>query len=382
VFSATVDQFLAFLQYGYSPVCMLPVLVDSVLVIDEVHSFDHSMWSGLKAFLQTFDLPVLCMTATLQENKRQELVNDCGLTIYNKRPGKLKEIASAPRYQLRRTTDAEALEIVKENIARRRILWVTNQVKRAQRGFLFCRKLKAGVPVFCYHSRFRLRDRRDRHEDVVKAFRADSPPALAITTQVCEMSLDMDADLLITECCPISALIQRMGRCHRDWNLRDHAGDVWVYQPLDKDGAPDPKPYDEDALTGIDDFLTRLAGQKKRINQIDLEKALAAAPAPPARSDELSSFLKSGPYAMAGEEDFRDIEEFTMSAVLAKDVVEFAALQNAKEPTDGLIVPVPKRLGKERDPRLPSYVAVASDEHYHPLIGFCDTPITEMGGLG
>ena len=39
IFSATVDQFLAFLQYGYGPMCQLPLLVDSVLVVDEVHTY-------------------------------------------------------------------------------------------------------------------------------------------------------------------------------------------------------------------------------------------------------------------------------------------------------------------------------------------------------
>jgi CRISPR-associated endonuclease/helicase Cas3 len=380
VFSATVDQFLAFLQYAYGPVCMLPVLADSVLVIDEVHSFDHSMLSALKGFLQTFDLPVLCMTATLREEQQEELVNECGLTRYNERPGELNEIASAPRYRLRRTNEGAVLNIVRDAIAeKKRVLWVVNQVKRAQRAYLSCRKLEFGIPLVCYHSRFRLQDRRSRHEEVVKAFRADSPPALAITSQVCEMSLDMDADLLITEYCPISSLIQRMGRCHRDRKLRSNAGDVWIYQPLDHDGEPDLKPYDEDALTGIEGFLTRL--EQKRISQMDLENALAEAPSPPARVDELSSFLKSGPYAMGGMEDFRDIDDFTVSAVLAMDVPQFVGLQSAKQPTDGLIVPVPRRLGRERDPCLPGYLALANDQHYHPLIGFCDQPVREMGGL-
>ena len=65
VFSGTVDQFLAFLHHAYGPTCLLPVLVDSIVVIDEVHSFDPAMFSSLKAFLQEFDVPVLCMTATL-----------------------------------------------------------------------------------------------------------------------------------------------------------------------------------------------------------------------------------------------------------------------------------------------------------------------------
>ncbi len=64
-FSATVDQFLAFMQYSYGAICMLPVLTDSVIVIDEVHSFDRNMFSALKDFLKNFNVPVLCMTATL-----------------------------------------------------------------------------------------------------------------------------------------------------------------------------------------------------------------------------------------------------------------------------------------------------------------------------
>src|SRR5207302_4600446 len=79
VFSATVDQFLAFMQYGYGPVCMLPVLADSVVVIDEVHSFDRNMFAALKDFLTNFKVPVLCMTATLTPDRRDDLIA-CRLT--------------------------------------------------------------------------------------------------------------------------------------------------------------------------------------------------------------------------------------------------------------------------------------------------------------
>ena len=62
VFSATVDQFLGFMQHGYAATCQLPLLVDSVVVLDEVHSYDRGMWSALLEFLRTFpSVPVLCM---------------------------------------------------------------------------------------------------------------------------------------------------------------------------------------------------------------------------------------------------------------------------------------------------------------------------------
>src|SRR4029450_671832 len=38
IFSATADQFFPFLQYGSGPLCLLPLLAESVLVVDEVHS--------------------------------------------------------------------------------------------------------------------------------------------------------------------------------------------------------------------------------------------------------------------------------------------------------------------------------------------------------
>lgn len=387
IFSATVDQFLAFLHYGYGPVCLLPLLADSVVVIDEVHSFDRSMFSGLKGFLRTFDVPVLCMTATLPNDRRDDLAA-CGLQVCDEKPGELRGIAEAPRYVLHRVDEREAIDCIRKALSEgQRVLWVVNQVKRAQRAAQLmacdfsaanrnqdCLHVTPGVPLFCYHSRFLLRDRVKRHNQVVGAFRDDSPPALAITTQVCEMSLDMDADLLVTEECPITALIQRMGRCNRARTPRKGAGTVLVYRPLDDRGKPDCKPYDSDALTGLEAFLNDLS-DRTFLNQSDLEVALIRAPLPPSKGDKASNFLESGPYALGGEDEFRDIEEFSISAVLNRDLEDFLKMQQAKKPTDGLIVPVPRRLGKERDPRLPSHLAVGATEHYHAAIGFCDKPL-------
>jgi CRISPR-associated endonuclease/helicase Cas3 len=380
VFAATVDQFLAFLQYAYGPVCMLPVLADSILVIDEVHSFDRRMFSALKDFLKEFDLPVLCMTATLRDEPKNQLAAECGLTVYDDKPGELRCIASAPRYRLRRIDQADVQSHVRKALTEnKRVLWVVNQVRRAQHRYLELARERPCALLLCYHSRFKLQDRRERHDKVVSAFKPHLPPALAITTQVCEMSLDMDADLLVTECCPITSLIQRMGRCNRAHTPRPDAGEILVYQPLDGNGRPDLIPYDEPALTGLEQFLSSLE-KKTGLGQADLEEALAQAPEPPIRPDVASNFLTSGPYAMGHEESFRDIEEFTSPAVLAGNVAEFLALRNARDPVDGLLVPVPRRLGKQDD-RLPSYLRVAEDNHYHPLLGFCDQPIAELGGF-
>jgi CRISPR-associated endonuclease/helicase Cas3 len=346
------------------------------------------MFSALKEFLKLFDVPVLCMTATLPNVRRDELVDECGLTAYDDKPGDLKDVAVAPRYRLRQTTAAEAPSRVRAALAEgRRVLWVVNQVKRAQQVALSMAcdfrpdgrqerlHVAPGVPLFCYHSRFRLADRVKRHNAVVEAFRRGRPAALAVATQVCEMSLDMDADLLVTEACPITSLIQRMGRCNRERRPRPvpRSGEVLVYRPEDL------KPYDEAALTGLGEFLDRLDGRES-VNQSELEAALAQAPPPPAVGDAACSFTASGPYAMGGDEDFRDIEEFNLPALLRQDAGRFLSADKAQQP--GFVVPVPRKLlsREGRPAKLPSYLGVAPDGHYHLALGFCDRPLAATGG--
>lgn len=71
-----------------------------------------------------------------------------------------------------------------------------------------------------HHGRFATNDRRLLDAAVEAAFGKESPrePRVLIGTQTLEISLDLDADLLITDLCPVDVLLQRIGRLHR------HAG--------------------------------------------------------------------------------------------------------------------------------------------------------------
>ena len=188
VFSATVDQFLGFMQQIYRSICLLPVLAESVVVIDEVHSFDRGMFSALKLFLKHFRVPVLCMTASLPPVRRQTLVDECGMDIFPKSMEAFPDLrvgAEMPRYRVYRLEyEEQAMDVALD--ARdhgKKVLWVVNNVSR-------CQRLAQNLGALCYHSRFRLQDRNLRHKEVIAAFQEENTPVAAVTTQVCEMSLD------------------------------------------------------------------------------------------------------------------------------------------------------------------------------------------------
>lgn len=72
--------------------------------------------------------------------------------------------------------------------------------------------------VVCpHHGRFAPADREVLDEAVSRRLGRDSPPGplLLIGTQTLEQSLDIDADLLITDLAPADVLLQRAGRLHR-----------------------------------------------------------------------------------------------------------------------------------------------------------------------
>ena len=76
---------------------------------------------------------------------------------------------------------------------------------------------QAGVETMLHHSRYALHDRSilDRRLMDVMGPGGSRGGLVAVTTQTAEQSLDIDADLLITDACPADVLLQRLGRLHR-----------------------------------------------------------------------------------------------------------------------------------------------------------------------
>ena len=388
VVSATADQFFPFMQYAYGPLCMLPLLAESILVVDEVHSFDRSMFNTLRRFLHEFpSVPVLCMTATLTAERRRDLIEGCGLTPFiHEETSEAGECSDSEfeRYQIRWIDRDDARWLVRGALAEnKRVLWVSNRVDDCRETFGWFPNDEYGLAEeatsFCYHSRFKLEHRRERHQRLIAAFQQtvettnQGRGVFGATTQVCEMSLDLDADVLVTDLTPIAALIQRMGRCNRDsTKMRQRPiGRVYVLRP--EPGRE--KPYEKEELELARMFVNQLDGRCVAQRDLDqLHQELDPGEVEPAK---LCPFLDSGAYAYGKEESFRGTDDFTIPAILKSDEAKVLAALQRKEPIDGFLVPVPRWLATMPNPetsRLPRWLGVAETDRYCPLTGFDGRP--------
>jgi CRISPR-associated endonuclease/helicase Cas3 len=216
IVTCTVDTVLGLLQCQRRGVYAWPGLAHGAVVFDEIHAYDDALFGSLLRFLDALPgIPALLMTASLPDARRVAL-DDLSRRVHGvplgvvEGPADLERLA---RYRIAgfREPWPEVARCLDEG---GKVLWVSNTVNRCIAVADAAASNAAASDVRIYHSRFRYIDRVARHREVVDAFR--SPGAvLATTTQVAEMSLDLSADLLVTDLAPIPALIQRLGRLNR-----------------------------------------------------------------------------------------------------------------------------------------------------------------------
>jgi len=211
----TVDTVLGLMQNQRRGLYSFPALSNGAFVFDEIHCYDTHLFGALLRFLETFrHLPVLLMTASLSPTRlaalRKLLGDRLGPLIHGD-----EALERIPRYRIEilgRCEDAwSSVEgVLGEN---GKVLWVANTIAGAVS--IYRHAVTQGHPSVVYHSRFRYRDRVHRQKEVLTRFTCGGEPAFVVATQVCEVSLDISADLLVSAMAPLPALIQRMGRLNR-----------------------------------------------------------------------------------------------------------------------------------------------------------------------
>ena len=192
----------------------------SRLVIDELQSYDPITLAfivqGLEVLAQNGG-KFLVMTATFPEFLRERFER-MGVEF------KTFNTQEKPYHNVQVIDDSidNYVEKMIELSQKAKVLVVVNTVRKAI-------ELKEKFEdAKLLHSRFILKDRKEKEREIMKFFNSQEK-GLWITTQLAEVSLDLDADYLFTELSTADSLIQRMGRCNRKGQKSTDEPNVFIF---------------------------------------------------------------------------------------------------------------------------------------------------------
>ncbi|QTH59639.1 CRISPR-associated helicase Cas3' [Corynebacterium hindlerae] len=245
----TIDQVLMIsLQARFSMLRHIG-FAGKIVIIDEVHAYDAYMSQYLYRTLQwlaNYGVSVILMSATLPSEQRKalaaaygsQLLEEPQLELLENNAYPLISTVNASGLEVRpleaRSTDltatVEVLDDSLDYLVKKLVgmladggiaLIICNTISRSQRAF---EVLDALFPseVDLHHSAFvaahrSVKEDQLREELGPRSRRGEGRPwrKIVVATQVAEQSLDIDADLLVTDIAPIDLVIQRIGRLHR-----------------------------------------------------------------------------------------------------------------------------------------------------------------------
>jgi CRISPR-associated endonuclease/helicase Cas3 len=228
-------------------------LAGKVVILDEVHTYDlytSTLIDKLIERLLELRCTIIVLSATLTRDRRRQLLAlaGCQATDLSAAYPLLSCVSSSlrefpvesppPKPVAVRFPAAEAL--VESCLERAHhgecVLWIRNTVDEAQETFgqLKSANHEVGPEIALLHSRLPQFRREELENDWMERLGKDGTRrpqngCVLVSTQVAEQSVDIDADLLITDLAPTDMLLQRLGRLWRHERGRScRQAEIWI----------------------------------------------------------------------------------------------------------------------------------------------------------
>lgn len=208
--------------------------VNSVFVFDELHAYEALRFGWILAMMRLWEqlggrIAITSATFPAPIRALVEETLEAPVTLVRADSRYADELRRHRVHVHERSLDDfEPLTAARDAVhAGLAVLVIANTVHRAQEiyGLLaLAARQRHGdedpAAAMLLHSRFRTRDRKRKEELLAarygtRAAGEPRPGGLLVATQVVEVSLDVDFDVLLTDAAPLDALLQRFGRVNR-----------------------------------------------------------------------------------------------------------------------------------------------------------------------
>lgn len=226
-------------------------LAHSCLVIDEADFYDDFTQANILVLLEALNewrVPVMIMSASLPASSLK-MYQSTGYQVTEIK----EDISDNVRYrcEVKSIQDYEKVEELNQLLlkcTKEPAIIYTNTVAKAVDFYNWFRK-NSNIKPMLYHSRFTEPDKLKKEEVLLKnlgreAWKNGTANGVAILTQIGEMSINISADLMISDVCPIDRLVQRAGRlCRFDTQKIGNLNILIPYQTKKEERAIYPPPY-------------------------------------------------------------------------------------------------------------------------------------------
>lgn len=195
------------------------------IILDEIHTYtkiSRAIVLKMIAVLNQLNCRIHIGTATMPTNLYNKIIEVLGENNVEQVKLNDDELKTFNRHIIHKIFEwEESNTILTQSISEnKKILIVCNRVRNAQEQYERLKNQYPNVSTLLLHSRFKRRDRNIKEKELVgglsnEMFNKSNDACIVVATQVVEVSLDINFDVMVTETAPLDALIQRFGRVNR-----------------------------------------------------------------------------------------------------------------------------------------------------------------------
>lgn len=282
----TVDQLMQAGMNLKADDLRLLALTNKVVIIDEFHAYDAYMMEIIKTvlrWLRAMHVPVVILSATLLEDTRKEL-----FSIYSDdsfeaagypritctSEGHVKTYVCDPavhkEYMCETVMQDDAVEKVIDSVTSGgNTLYIANTVRAAVKIFNDIHASAPDIEIHLYTARTTPKNKKEMGDKFVYLYgkegkeKGERPSkTIVVSTQIMEMSVDVDFDTVFSELAPADALLQRIGRMRRhgdEGTVRENGFQSIFYLAIPKKKGKWYLPYVATVLEGTERVFSKVS---------------------------------------------------------------------------------------------------------------------------